>query len=85
MNHQGEELNKVNCLGIFVLILQEFISTVKQEPLARSLLHLAICITNTVLEESAMELLAPGGDKQENAGDQREDKETKPPPKKGTL
>ena len=54
----------------------------KQEPLARSLLHLSICITNTVLEESAMELLAPG-DKQEAAGDQQQETEAKPPPKKG--
>ena len=63
--------------------IQEFISAVKQDSLARSLLHLAICITNTVLEESAMELLAPG-DKQENT-EQSQQKESKPPPRKGKL
>lgn len=67
----------------FFAYFQEFISAVKEEPLARSLLHLAVCITNSVLEESAMELLAPG-DKQEPT-EQQGNKETKPPPRKGQI
>ena len=61
---------------------QQFITEMKQDHLARSLVHLAICITNTMLEESAMELLAPG-DKEDDTAGESEETESKPPPRKG--
>ncbi|VDI46757.1 Hypothetical predicted protein [Mytilus galloprovincialis] len=41
-----------------------FLDTVKDDVMARTLFHLAICVSNSVLEESALEILAPNDEEE---------------------
>ena len=68
---------------ICISSIQDFVTTVKQDKLAKTLLHLAICITNTVLEESAMELLAPGNKQEET--EETQQTQSKQPPRKSRF
>ena len=60
----------------------------QSEPLARALLHLAVCVGRLDLQEAAMELLAPkpvqkkGGESTE--GSRSEQQKAKQPPSKGS-
>lgn len=66
------------------MFLQEFLTTIKEDDVCKYVVHLAICMTKTEVEEKAMELLTP----QKIVIDSDEDAEhkmgvSKPPPRKG--
>lgn len=54
-----------------------FLESVKDDDMAKTLFHLAICVSNSVLDESAMEILAPP-EKQGKTEEAAEDR-VKPP------
>ncbi|XP_067652769.1 uncharacterized protein [Haliotis asinina] len=63
-----------------------FLLTMRDDQMACALLHLAICIGNTTLEESAMELLAPPSPpSQESAGGESNAAMRQPPSKAAVL
>lgn len=57
--------------------IDSFLELIRDNVLGRNLFHLAICVSNSVLEESAMELLAPP--EKENIVDITTEEKVKPP------
>ena len=60
-------------------VICNFLESVKDDVMAKTLFHLAICVSNSVLEESAMEILAPP----EKEGTTEETAEDRVKPPKG--
>lgn len=64
----------------FQSAINEFMSLTKEDSFASQLFHLAICISNTILEEAALELLAPPAVNNDDKGQgQIQDHRTPPP------
>ena len=59
-----------------------FLAMCRDEPFAATLLHLAICISNTDLQEAAMELINPTQGESTTEGATTEQKQ---PPPRGTV
>ncbi|XP_021342125.1 uncharacterized protein LOC110442712 isoform X2 [Mizuhopecten yessoensis] len=68
----------------FQKAVSDFLLVVNQDTLGAKLFHLALCVSNTVLEEAACELLAPSTENQDQ-GDTKQDQEQKQPPKKEVV
>lgn len=62
-------------------VICNFLVSVKDDVMAKTLFHLAICVSNSVLEESDMEILAPP--KKEGTTEETAEARVKPP--KGRL
>ncbi|XP_053402751.1 uncharacterized protein LOC123550539 [Mercenaria mercenaria] len=64
--------------------IEEFLQAVRDDDLCKNILHLALCMSNTAVEETAMEMLVP---KEVDSDDEKEQKTTqnKPPPRKDAL
>lgn len=68
-------------------VTKSFISVMQQEPLARALLHLSVCVGRLDLQEAAMELLAPKPKEEKGRDDSSgaDAPKTKQPPSKASL
>ena len=64
-------------------ILKEFVHTMKNDEIGRSLFHLAICMSSMAITEATMALLMPTTKEKETISDGEENTESKPPPRKG--
>ncbi|XP_046338389.2 protein NO VEIN-like isoform X3 [Haliotis rufescens] len=65
--------------------INSFLLTMRDDQMASALLHLAICIGNTTLEESAMELLAPPSPPSQESASREDNSATRQPPSKATV
>ncbi|XP_060075304.1 uncharacterized protein LOC132554994 [Ylistrum balloti] len=68
----------------FQKVVSDFLMAIKTDSLGSKLFHLALCVSNTILEEAACELLSPSTENQDQ-GESKLDGEQRQPPKKEVV